>query len=281
MSRTNTFPYLGSKSAHAPAIAALLPRDAGTYVEVFGGSAAVLHALPSRYPVEVYNDLDGGVVNFYRQLREAPDEVERLCSLTPYAREEFRRCVEEVDRGEGVEGARAFLYAQVAGFGGKPRKAADWTARKEPGRWRPYAVYWQRIVERIPVLAQRFRGVHVERMDALALVERYDGPGALFYLDPPYLPAVRSDVRRDDYRHELGRAGHVALAARLHRLKGRALISGYPSRLYERLFHGWEGRRIARPHAMVGNRRKDPARGEGERREEWVWANYPLPGEGG
>jgi len=46
----------------------LIPKH-HTYVEVFGGAANLLLAKdPS--PVEVYNDIDSGLVNFFRVLRD-------------------------------------------------------------------------------------------------------------------------------------------------------------------------------------------------------------------
>ena len=67
------------------------------YVEPFGGAASVL-LQKSRSPLEVYNDLDGRVVSFFSVLRERPDELARLLSLTPYARAEYELSYEISER---------------------------------------------------------------------------------------------------------------------------------------------------------------------------------------
>jgi DNA adenine methylase len=86
------FAWYGGKSRLAPAIVDLLPGHR-TYVEAFGGAAAVLCS-KSPAVLEVYNDVDGGLVNFFRVLRARPDELERVLRLTPYSREEFADCCE-------------------------------------------------------------------------------------------------------------------------------------------------------------------------------------------
>lgn len=54
----------------------LMPLKHQEYVEVFGGGASLLFAkTPS--PLEVYNDLDQGLVNFFRVLRD-PETFERF-----------------------------------------------------------------------------------------------------------------------------------------------------------------------------------------------------------
>lgn len=68
--------YFGSKSRIASRIVKHFPTH-HTFVDVFGGSAAVLLAkAPS--PVEVYNDIDGDLVNFFRVLQDLP-LYSRLC----------------------------------------------------------------------------------------------------------------------------------------------------------------------------------------------------------
>src|SRR5207245_2930694 len=78
--------YYGGKSGMASWIASLLPPHR-TYMEPFFGSGAVLFCKrPAVH--EIVNDLDGNVVTFFRRLRERPVEVEVVCRVPPYAREE-------------------------------------------------------------------------------------------------------------------------------------------------------------------------------------------------
>jgi DNA adenine methylase len=78
--------YYGGKARLAPWIVAHLPPHV-CYVEPFGGAASVLLRKPPA-PYEVYNDLDGEVVGFFRVLRERPDDLLHAIALTPFARAE-------------------------------------------------------------------------------------------------------------------------------------------------------------------------------------------------
>ena len=61
------FAWFGGKHWLAKRIHRYMPLHQ-RYVDLFAGSASILFAKP-RSPVEVINDLDSGVVNFYRVLR--------------------------------------------------------------------------------------------------------------------------------------------------------------------------------------------------------------------
>src|SRR5260370_477219 len=107
--------YHGGKFRIAPWVIEHFPPHR-TYVEPFGGAAGVLLQKPRAYS-EVYNDLDGDVVNFFRVLRD-PAQLDRLlqvCVATPYARVEFEDAWEPVD--EPIERARRLTIRAQMGFG--------------------------------------------------------------------------------------------------------------------------------------------------------------------
>lgn len=80
------FPYYGGKTRVAQQIVDLLPPH-GHYVEPFAGSLAVLLAKPVSQ-LETVNDINSDLVTFFRVLRDQPDELIRICALTPHSREE-------------------------------------------------------------------------------------------------------------------------------------------------------------------------------------------------
>lgn len=89
--------YHGGKWRLAPWIISFFP-DHRIYTEAYGGAASVLLRKKRSY-AEVYNDLDGEIVNLFRVLRNPAQarELIRLVALTPFAREEFEAgCAEEL-----------------------------------------------------------------------------------------------------------------------------------------------------------------------------------------
>ena len=71
------------------------------YIEPFGGAASVLLQKPRSY-AEVYNDLDGEVVNLFRVTRDTGEELQRVLALTPFAREEYQASQSSVLCGGGL-----------------------------------------------------------------------------------------------------------------------------------------------------------------------------------
>ena len=213
-----------------------------TYVEPFGGSAAVLlNKEPS--PVEVYNDIDSNLVTIFRVLRDHPDELRRALELTPYSREEYVRCLGPLDGLDDVEKARRLIVRYRQTFGGKGQTAT-------PGRW-SYAVAassrgmadtvsrWLSTIDKVlPSVVERFRRVQIENLPWQEIIRRYDTPETLFYCDPPYLLSTRNGGV--GYEHEMTVEEHRELAEVLNSVKGHVVLSGYASPEYDEWYRGWK-----------------------------------------
>ncbi|MFS8536062.1 MAG: DNA adenine methylase [Limnochordales bacterium] len=213
-----------------------------TYVEPFGGSAAVLlNKEPS--PVEVYNDIDSNVVTIFRVLRDHPDELRRALELTPYSREEYVRCLGPLDGLDDVEKARRLIVRYRQTFGGKGQQAT-------PGQWR-YSVTasgrgmasevsrWLSTIDAVlPAVIERFRQVQIENLPWQEIVRRYDTPDTLFYCDPPYLLSTRNGHAA--YQYEMTTEEHRELAEVLNSVRGHVVLSGYASPEYDEWYRGWK-----------------------------------------
>lgn len=217
--------WYGGKAHLAERIAGMLPRH-DTYVECFGGAASLLFAKP-RVKLEVYNDIDSGLVTFFRALRDEPQELARLLTFTPYAREEFTCCLDTwADTTDDLERARRW-YVRM-------RQAFGCSASRGWGHQRTGALSggtragsFASTIDELDRFAQRFRGVQVEHLDWRELLGLYDAPGACFYLDPPYHPDTRSHLGTSKgYRHELTSEDHSELIATVLSLRGSVLLSG-------------------------------------------------------
>lgn len=221
-----------------------------TYVEVFGGAGHLVFAkTPS--PIDVYNDLNEGLYNFFKVLREQPDELHKALSLTPYSRQEFQNCGNWHLVTDPVEKARQFFVATQASYGVKGHRAGWSWVKTESNRGMAARVSkWLFAIDtKLPQAVGRARQLQVENLDFAELITKYDTPNTLFYCDPPYLPKTRT--AKKVYDHEMPYEEHVRLVEVLKGIRGKAILSGYNNVLYDTL--GWEKKSIGH-YALVTSR---------------------------
>lgn len=220
------------------------------YVEPFGGMANVLL---KKHPgeVEVFNDLDGRVVNLFRVLRDQKqfEELKRLAELTPYSREQFAELCSLPEPLDAIEKAYWFFVRcrqARGGIGMSNITANAWatSTRTRRGMPEPISKYLSAL-DGLGAVADRFRRVMVESLPAIKLIKKYDGPEVLFYCDPPYLGSTRHAGKAATYHVEMTDADHHSLLLQLQQCVGKVVLSGYPSPLYDRLLSNWQ--RIERP----------------------------------
>ncbi len=228
--------YHGAKFRLAPWIISHFP-DHQCYVEPFGGAAGVLLRKPRSY-AEVYNDLDGDIVNLFRVMRnpELNCQLRDACLLTPYSREEFMLAFEHSD--DPLERARRIVTRATMGFGSGGAVIRTGFRGDTKRKYATAADLWARYPDNLSVLCQRLQGVIIENKDAVEIMRAHDMPTTLHYIDPPYLPETRS-WRGGTYRHEMDIGGHEQLLAVVLTLQGHVVISGYDSDLYNDYLRGW------------------------------------------
>jgi len=255
--------YHGGKFRLAPWILQFFPEH-GCYVEPFGGAAGVLLQKPRVY-AEVYNDLDGDIVNFFRVLRDPltrPDLIE-ACLLTPYARDEFDLAYEPTD--DPLERARRTAVRAAMGFGSAGATKAITGFRTDTRRKYGTAQHnWADYPGALAAIGERFSGVLIENRDALQVIADHDGPDTLHFVDPPYVFETRVMRRGGGYRHELDTLQHQQLLDALNVVDGMVVVCGYPTELYDLALAGWT-RHETRARISAG-------RGTGLRTEV-VWLN--------
>lgn len=265
--RIYAFGYYGGKLSHLKSLLPLLPK-CQTFVEAFGGSGAVLlNRDPS--PVEVYNDLDGAVVNFFRVLRNQPETLTRAIALTPYARSEFADACEQPAAHELERARRFFIRVAQSRYNLPHASSGQWSyCVTDSNRGMSSAVSaWLSNVEGLQAVAKRLLQVQVENLPALNLICRYDTPRTLFYVDPPYVAGTRQDT--NVYAHEMTDSDHADLAAVLKKCVGSVAISGYDGPLYEELYGDW-----CRTDLRARTAASTNTKGARTARQEILWTNY-------
>lgn len=234
------FRYHGGKFRLAPWVLSFFPPHQ-TYVEPFGGAAGVLLQKPRSY-AEVYNDLDGDVVNLFRvlQRRASRERLVEACHLTPYARAEFDQAWEQTT--DAVERARRLLIRAQMGFGSAGATKGKTGFRIDSQRAYGTAQHlWSSFPPRLREVAERFAGVLIENRPAIEVMRQHDTPLTLHYVDPPYMHETRvmQSGKAGYYRHEMDGEQHAELLDCLLDLKGMVIVSGYGTELYNDRLRGW------------------------------------------
>ena len=182
------FPWPGNKGGLADWILDAFPRH-DTYVDVFGGSGALLfEKTPAK--VEIYNDADADLVQFMTTLRDAPEELIERLQMIPYARELHHEWTTDFFEGHRpsnqIERAARYYFIRRAQYGGEAAKKAGFRATVS-GRRNP-ARQWKNSIKRLPNFTRRLQGVQIECQDYTNLFADIasDTPSTVVYCDPPY-----------------------------------------------------------------------------------------------
>lgn len=252
------FAYYGGKTILAPRIAELLPAH-DHYVEPFAGSLAVLLAKePSR--AETVNDLDGDLVNFWKVLRDQPEELERVAMLTPHSRDEYASS-KDLEGVSDVERARR-VWVRLTQGRSNSMKPTGWRYGRDISK--VLATHIKTHALHMKPAAVRLANASIENRDAIEMVRDYGSePSVCIYADPPYLGSTRAA----NYRVEMLEDDlHVQLAEVLRACKASVVLSGYASPLYEELYPSWHRMELKAPTALSGRASEN----------EVLWSNVQL-----
>jgi DNA adenine methylase len=196
----NTFPYPGRKGRQSEWILSKLPAH-DTYVEVFGGSGALLYN-KSVSQIEVYNDINDDLTQFFSVLRDREDDLVEFLEAVPYSRSLYNDWVEDFFNGirpeDPVERAGRFFTLRYMAFTADTSRITGFKTRASRSPARTFDNARNRIHE----LADRFSQVIIENRDYTEILAKYDDPSVdvLFYCDPPYVG--KEGYYSEDFDHE-------------------------------------------------------------------------------
>jgi DNA adenine methylase len=224
-------PYIGGKHRLAQKIIELFPKHK-TYVEPFAGGAQVLfHKEPSA--VEVLNDLDGDIVNFFRICQAHHDELIRCMKFMLASRRWFATLKAQTPETlTDIQRAARFLYLQKNSYAGLVRQQNYQLAVTSPRPFNP-----QRLPEILDQAHERLARVQIESLPYEEILKRFDRPETLFYLDPPYF-------HRKLYRFNFTDEDFVKLAERLRAIKGKFILSINDEPEVREIFRGFHQREV-------------------------------------
>lgn len=239
---------------------------------VFGGGLGEFwNWMPIEGISEAVNDTNGKLTNFYDVLRspEHFEDFSRTVELMPFSDESFGLTdyPARFHETDCISAACAFFIKYRMSRQGLGKDYATPTTRTRRGMNENVSA-WLSAVDGLQDCHERLRRVEIRNMDCIDFIKKYDHEKALFYCDPPYLHETRSTV--GEYGpHEMSVEQHKDLLNCLESIKGKFMLSGYRSELYNltSAHCGWT------PHEYETTNKASSSKTK-EKRIECCWTNY-------
>lgn len=263
------FKWVGGKSRLRKFIVPLIPPHT-CFVDLFCGAGWVLFGkAPS--DVEVLNDIDAELINFFRIVKYRPEELIASFDLTLVSRDEFNRlATQDPATLNEIERAHRFYYIIMAGWGGELAYPRFQTSITDGGHGNRLFGAIKHLRQRIEPIHQRLSTVIIENLDWQVCLDRYDSNKTVFYVDPPY------PGNNCNYAHNMREwSSHEKLYRALRRSKAKWILSSYDipeihgtfdtDGYYVVPIHSYSGMRVAKyDNSRVKN-------------EEVLVLNFPPP----
>lgn len=192
-----------------------------TYLEPFlGGGSVLLNKDPSRE--EVANDLDSGIIDIWRAVRDEPKAFMSRTRRMEYKETTFSRCQSRGDEDYLGRAVCEFALRQMSKSGLKK------VFLPKDGKVRCKDC-WAAMLDRVPAMEERIRGVHFLNKDAMSIMRAFSHENTLVYCDPP----------EPEEGGAMDANKHIELSDLLKEFRGKVVISARNSALYKRLYAGW------------------------------------------
>ena len=253
--------WVGGKRLLRKTIEPLIPQDITSYFEVFGGGAYILFYKDKWANLEVYNDLDGRLVNLFRIVKFHPNALKEELKYLLGSREMFMQFLKSEPITD-IQKAVRFLYLITRSFGGRG-ESFGCTKKSSGGASKSH----ENMILRIDSIHKRLDKVLVENKDFEAFIKQYDHEDAFFYCDPPYSYGAGYDVTSTkEFNHE-------RLRETLGQIQGRFLLSYDDSPKIRELYRGYEMIAVERLNGL-NNKQGDDRKNKIFK--ELLIANYPI-----
>ena len=266
-SKIIAFNYFGGKFTFVDELYQYFPNDFTHLIDLFAGSL-VVSLNYRRNCIKTANEINSEITNFFRVLRDNREELFQSLLLTPVSKQEYNNCWTNHPTNNVENARRFYVRVRQSFFGlGAQRKNKGWHMAKTHGncnggetlsKWRNSLPKLYEVAEAI---ATNFQ---ITNFSYEECISKCDYEGAFFYVDPPYPLECRASS--NDYKYEFTNADHLALAASLHNIKGRAMISSYDCNLMNELYSDWNKAKLT---PKKNNIRSGSV-------QECIWFNYPL-----
>jgi DNA adenine methylase len=255
--------YFGGKQQLARHITPLIPKHQLYCEPFFGGGAIFFAKEPSE--MEVINDTNGDLINFYSVVKNDFADLQREVKRTLHSRQlhqtakivlGYPQLFNDIKRAWAIwvvanEGYASRLDSPW-GYDRKRNTTAKGVRNKRDNFTKEYAA--------------RLERVEIENRDALQVIESRDSKDSLFYCDPPYFNASRGHY--DGYTEQ----DFENLLQLLSRIKGKFLLSSYPSKLLQKYIkkYKWHSKEFEMPLAISAKFQT------GKKKQEMLITNHKI-----
>ena len=236
--------YYGGKQTLLKYLLPLIPEHR-LYCEPFFGGGAVFFAKP-KSDVEVINDINGEVINFFKVIKTKFPELQKEIQSTLHSRELYKKAMiiyNNPERYSDVKRAWALWVATNQGFAGM---IGSWGFGKDDSKEAALANKRDAFTKDYE---NRLTRVQVENNSAIKVINRCDDKETFIYADPPYINSAQGHYKgysENDYRELLNA---------LSKVKGKFLLSSYPSKILTTYInkYKWKVQKITKSVAVTKN----------------------------
>lgn len=249
-------------------IVSLMPKHLHYVEPFFGGGSVMLYKDPQGVS-EVANDVHYDLMHFWATLQNnlAFMELKRLLEATPFCQHTYETAVDWAGKGDMIYTAASFFIRCRMSLAGRMGSFAPLSKSRTRRGMNEQASAWWTTIEGLPEVYERLKRVVITNEKACKLIQREDSPTTLFYLDPPYLHETRATT--GEYEHEMKDHEHAEMLGLLAGIKGKFLLSGYHSKLYDGIAEraGWNCHEFKIVNNAAGGKKK-------REMVECVWTNF-------
>ncbi len=205
------------------------------YIEVFGGAGWVLFASEKHAKMEVYNDINGNLINLFRCVKYHPEALQKELKFLLISREQFFDAKGQmaVMGLTDIQRAARFYILIKESFGTDTRTFCV----------RPKNL--DNAIAYITEVSKRLNNVVIENQDFERIFKTYDKSSALFYLDPPYYNSEKY------YAEKFTPEDHIRLKHGLEEIEGRFILSYNDCDYIRELYHGYKIIEADRSNSLI------------------------------
>lgn len=272
--------WTGSKARSAQRILEAFPASNSykVFAEVFCGSASILFAKPRGSHLEVINDKNARLINFWMAVREEVEYLQWKLKTLPYSEslfKQFKTSLDEKTPMEAIEEAARWYYVNRGTISGHIDSSKGWSYTAPQSKIAygvpSDAVGYQNAVALLPLLSSRLAEVQIHDWDYTRLIEKYETPLTLFFIDPPYIGS--ENYYAVDDTPPFTSDDHVMLAELLNKTPAKVVLSYYEHPWLDELYPAEKWRRVTWQHHKESSRMNKTL----QVAREVLLCNYPEP----